>query len=326
LLTRTLGPNLEVGAVGLGCMSFTLGGQARDDDAAVATIRHALDLGVTLLDTADMYGQSANEQIVGRAIVGRRAEVVLATKFGIQLASDGSWAGVNGSPEYLRRACDGSLARLGVEHIDLYYQHRVDRSVPIEETWGALKGLVEAGKVRHLGISEALPSTIRRAHAVHPMTAVETEWSLWSRDPEQNGVAQTAAELGIGFVPYSPLGRGMLSGRIRSPEDLPAGDYRHSLPRFQGDNFAHNQTLVDRVREIAEEKGITAGQLALAWVLGQGDGVVPIPGTRHITHLEENLGALDVTLTADELARIDAAAPAHAARGDRYADMSTVDA
>ncbi|MBI4899567.1 MAG: aldo/keto reductase, partial [Actinobacteria bacterium] len=239
---------------------------------------------------------------------------------------DGSWVGINGRPEYVRRACEASLQRLGVDVIDLYYQHRVDRTVPVEDTWGALKELVEAGKVRHLGISEAAPATIRRAHAVHPVTAVQTEWSLWTRDPEENGVLATVRELGIGFVPYSPLGRGFLSGRIRSIDDMEPGDTRRNYPRFQGENFAKNLELVERISEIAQEKQVTASQLALAWVLAQGDDVVPIPGTKHVDYLLENLGALDVQLTADDLARIEAAAPFGTTAGDRYPDMSTVNA
>jgi len=303
-------------------MSDFYGG--RDEQAAIDTIHTALDLGVTLLDTADMYGPFTNELLVGKAIAGRRDEVVLATKFGNERRPDGSWVGINGRPEYVDAACDASLRRLGVDVIDLYYQHRVDRRVPVEETWGALKGLVEAGKVRHLGISEAAPATIRRAHAVHPVTAVQSEWSLWTRDPEENGVLATTRELGIGFVPYSPLGRGFLSGRFRSADDMDADDFRRSHPRFQGDNFVKNLELVGRITEIAREKGVSPSQLALAWVLAQGDDVVPIPGTKHVGYLIENLGALDVRLTADDLARIDAAAPFGGAAGDRYADMSNV--
>jgi len=321
---RRLGPDLQVAALGLGCMGMSEFYGATDDEASIATIHRALDLGVTLLDTADMYGPFTNERLVGRAIAGRREQVVLATKFGNQRQPDGSWVGINGRPEYVRSSCEDSLQRLGVDHIDLYYQHRVDRSVPVEETWGALKELVDAGKVRHLGISEAAPATIRRAHAVHPVTAVQSEWSLWTRDPEDNGVLATVRELGIGFVAYSPLGRGFLSGQIRAVDDLAADDFRRRNPRLQGDNFAKNLDLVDRVRQIAAEKGVTAAQLALAWVLAQGEQVVPIPGTKRIGYLEQNLAALEVVLTADDLARIDAAAPPGAAAGDRYPDMSTV--
>ena len=323
---RTLGQGLVVGAQGLGAMGMSDFYANRDDATSIATIHRALDLGVTLLDTADMYGPFTNEILVGQAIAGRRDEVVLATKFGNERRADGSWLGINGRPDYVRAACDASLQRLGVDHIDLYYQHRVDRSVPVEDTWGAMAELVSSGKVRHLGISEAAPATIRRAHAVHPVTAVQSEWSLWTRDPEDNGVWETVRELAIGFVPYSPLGRGMLSGRFRSIEDLAPDDTRRYHPRFMGDNFAKNLELVDRVNEIASEKGVTAGQLALAWVHAQGDDVVPIPGTKRLAYLEENIGALDIVLTSDDLARIDAAAPKGSTSGDRYADMTTVNA
>jgi aryl-alcohol dehydrogenase-like predicted oxidoreductase len=323
---RILGQGLEVSAEGLGCMGMSEFYGTADEGEAIATIHRALDLGVTLLDTADMYGPFTNERLVGRAIAGRRENVVLATKFGNERLEDGTRVGINGQPDYVRSACDASLQRLGVDHIDLYYQHRVDRSVPIEETWGALKELVTSGKVRHLGISEAAPETIRRAHAVHPMTAVQTEWSLWTRDPEENGVLDTVRELGIGFVAYSPIGRGFLSGQIRSVEDLDANDFRRHHPRFQGENFKKNLELVDRVREIAAEKGITASQLALAWVLAQGNDVVPIPGTKRIRFLEENVAAVDISLTAEDLARINAAAPIGATAGDRYGDMSSVNA
>jgi aryl-alcohol dehydrogenase-like predicted oxidoreductase len=271
-----------------------------------------------------MYGPFTNEQLVGRAIAGRRDEVVLATKFGNERRPDGSWVRINGTPDYVRSACDASLQRLGVDVIDLYYQHRVDPTVPIEETIGAMAELVTAGKVRHLGMSEAAPETLRRAVAVHPVTALQTEYSLWSRDPEDDGVLATARELGVGFVAYSPIGRGFLSGDIRSVDDLPEDDYRRHSPRFAGDNFSRNLELVDRVREIAEAKGVTASQLALAWVLAQGEDIVPIPGTKRRTYLQDNIAAVDITLTADELAAIDRAAPVGAAAGDRYADMSAV--
>jgi aryl-alcohol dehydrogenase-like predicted oxidoreductase len=325
---RTLG-DLTVPALGLGCMGMSEFYGTGDQAEAERTIQRALDLGVTFLDTADMYGPFTNERLVGRAIAGRRDEVVLATKFGNERGEDGSFLGINGRPDYVRRACDASLQRLGVDVLDLYYQHRVDTAVPVEETWGALRELVEAGKVRHAGISEAAPETIRRAHAVHPVTAVQTEYSLWTRDPEDDGVLATCAELGIGFVAYSPLGRGFLSGQIRSVDDLAPDDYRRANPRFQGDNFARNLELVDRVREIADEKGVTAGQLALAWVMAQsgrdgGPVIVPIPGTKRVAYLEENAAAADVRLTDDDLRRLDEAAPVGATAGDRYPDMSSV--
>jgi aryl-alcohol dehydrogenase-like predicted oxidoreductase len=329
LTTRMLGHGnpdggLEVSELGLGCMGMSEFYGATDDDTSTATIHRALDLGVTLLDTADMYGPFTNERLVGKAIAGRRDEVVLATKFGNVRREDGSRGGVNGRPEYVRQAVDASLERLGVDHIDLYYQHRVDRQTPVEDTWGALAELVTAGKVRHLGISEAAPETIRRAHAVHPVTAVQTEWSLWTRDVEDDGVLATVRELGIGFVAYSPLGRGFLSGQIRTVDDLAADDFRRVNPRFQGDNFDKNLELVDKVTALAAEKGVTPGQLAIAWVLAQGEDVVPIPGTKRVAYLEENLGAADVTLSADDLRQIDEVAPKGAALGDRYADMSVV--
>jgi aryl-alcohol dehydrogenase-like predicted oxidoreductase len=295
-----------------------------DEGEAVQVIHRSLDLGCTFLDTADMYGPFTNEQLVGTAIAGRRDEVVLATKFGNERRPDGSRVGVNGKPDYVRSACDASLRRLGVDHIDLYYQHRVDTTVPIEETVGAMGELVTAGKVRHLGMSEAAPDTLRRAYAVHPITALQTEYSLWTRDPEDNGVLATCRELGVGFVAYSPLGRGFLTGQISSPEDLEAGDFRRHHPRFQGENFQRNLDLVDKVREIAAEKGCTPGQLALAWLLAQGEDVVPIPGTKRVRYLEENLAALDVTLADGDLRRIDEVAPVGITAGERYADMSTV--
>ena len=322
---RTLdGQGLVVSAQGLGCMGMSQSYGPWDDQESVATIHRALDLGMRFLDTADVYGPYTNERLVGRAIAGRRDEVVLATKFGNQRLDDGRRV-VNGKPDYVRQACDASLERLGVDHIDLYYQHRVDKSVPIEETVGAMAELVAAGKVRHLGLSEASAETIRRAHAVHPITALQSEYSLWTRDPEGR-VLPTVRELGIGFVAYSPLGRGFLSGRFTSPDDFPEGDFRSSHPRFQGENFARNLELVDRVREIAEEKGVTPGQLALAWVLHRGDDIVPIPGTTAVRHLEENVSALAIELTDDGLERIDDAAPPGVAAGDRYSDMSTIDA
>jgi aryl-alcohol dehydrogenase-like predicted oxidoreductase len=326
--TQTLG-NLTVAAEGLGCMGMSEFYGTADQQEAERTIRRALDLGVTFLDTADMYGPFTNERLVGQAIAGRRDEVVLATKFGSQRGEDGAYLGVNGRPDYVRRACDASLGRLGVDVIDLYYQHRVDTTVPVEDTWGALKELVDDGKVRHVGISEAAPETIRRAHAVQPVTAVQTEYSLWTRDPEGDGVLATCAELGIGFVAYSPIGRGFLSGQIRSVDDLHPTDFRRRNPRFQGEAFEANLRLADRVREIADEKGVTASQLALAWVMAQGERpgnptIVPIPGTKRVAYLEENAAAVGIELTEDELRRIDAAAPVGAAEGDRYPDMSSV--
>ena len=322
--TRVLGSSLSVSALGLGCMGMSEFYGTAEEAEAIDVIHRALDLGCTFLDTADMYGPFTNEQLVGRAIAGRRDDVVLATKFGNERRPDGRWVGVNGSPEYVRSACDASLQRLGVDVIDLYYQHRVDTTVPIEETVGAMAELVAAGKVRHLGLSEAAPDTLRRAATVHRITALQTEYSLWTRDPEDNGVLETCRELGIGFVPYSPLGRGFLTGQITSPDDLEEGDFRRHNPRFQGENFQRNLDLVDKVREIAAEKDCTPGQLALAWLLSRGDDVVPIPGTKRVRYLEENLGALDVKLTDDDLRRIDEVAPVGAAAGDRYPDMSTV--
>ncbi|MEA2312622.1 MAG: hypothetical protein QOE28_2590 [Solirubrobacteraceae bacterium] len=323
--TRKLGnEGLEVSAQGLGCMGMSEFYGSRDEGEAIATVHRALELGIFFLDTADMYGPFTNEKLVGRAIAGRRDEVVLATKFGNQRGEDGSFKGVNGQPEYVRSACEASLQRLGVDHIDLYYQHRVDKTVPIEETVGAMKELVEEGKVRHLGLSEASPETIRRAHAVHPITALQTEYSLWTRDPE-DAVLPTVRELGIGFVAYSPLGRGFLSGAIQEPGDLAEDDFRRNNPRFQGENFRKNLELVDRVREIATEKDAEPGQLALAWLLHRGEDIVPIPGTKRREYLEENAAADAIELTADDLERIDEAAPAGATAGERYPDMSSID-
>jgi aryl-alcohol dehydrogenase-like predicted oxidoreductase len=323
--TRRLGSEgLRVSAQGLGCMGMSEFYGSADEDEAIATIDRALELGITFLDTADMYGPFTNEKLVGRAIADRRDEVVLATKFGNERAEDGGFLGINGKPDYVHRACDASLRRLGVDHIDLYYQHRVDKTVPIEETVGAMAELVEQGKVRHLGLSEASPQTIRRAHAVHPITALQTEYSLWTRDPEE-AVLPTVRELGIGFVAYSPLGRGFLSGAITKPDDLAEDDFRRRNPRFQRENFDKNLELVDRVREIAAEKDVTPGQLALAWLLHRGDDIVPIPGTKRRRYLEENAAASEIELTQDDLARIDEAAPAGATAGARSPEMSSID-
>ena len=322
--TRRLGSaGLEVSALGLGCMGMSEFYGPRDDAESVAVIHRALELGVSFLDTADMYGPFVNEQLVGRAIAGRRDEVVLATKFGNARGENGERLGVRGDADYVRACCEASLRRLGVEHIDLYYQHRVDTGVPIEETWGALAELVAAGKVRHLGISEASAESIRRANAVHPITALQSEWSLWSRDIEDE-IIPTARELGIGIVPYSPLGRGFLTGEIRSIDDLAPDDFRRHSPRFAGANFARNLELVTRVQTLAEDRGCTPGQLALAWLLHQGDDVAPIPGTKRLAYLEENVGALDVELSDEDLRQIEAAAPVGVAAGDRYSDMSTI--
>jgi aryl-alcohol dehydrogenase-like predicted oxidoreductase len=316
--TRTLGRSgLTVSALGLGCMGMSEFYGASDDEQSIATIHRALDLGVDFLDTSDVYGPHTNERLVGRAIADRRDEVVLATKFGIvRDPDDPSSRGVNGRPEYVRSACEGSLQRLGIDHIDLYYQHRVDPNTPIEETVGAMGELVSEGKVRYLGLSEASPDTLRRGDAVHPISALQTEYSLWTRDPE-DGVLDACRELGVGFVAYSPLGRGFLTGAIRSVDDFEPNDFRRNNPRFQGENFQRNLDLVDKVNELAAGKGVTAAQLALAWVLAQGDDIVPIPGTRRIERLEENIGAADVALSDDDLRQIDDAMPQ--VTGERYA-------
>jgi aryl-alcohol dehydrogenase-like predicted oxidoreductase len=323
---RKLGnQGLSVSELGLGCMGMSEFYSGRDDDEAIATIHHALDLGVAFLDTADMYGPFINEELVGRAIKDRREQVVLATKFGNMRSPEGAFLGVSGKPDYVRACCDDSLKRLGVDVIDLYYQHRVDPTVPIEDTIGAMAELVQQGKVRYLGMSEAAPATIRRAHTIHPISALQTEYSLWSRDPEDE-ILPTVRELGIGFVAYSPLGRGFLSGAFKTIEDLTPDDYRRNSPRFQGENFAKNLDLVSQIQAIAAEKGATASQLALAWLLAQGDDIVPIPGTKRRAYLEENAAAADINLTSDDLSRIEAVAPKGAAAGDRYPaqTMSTV--
>ena len=324
---RVLGTQgLTVSAMGLGCMGMSDFYGPASETEAVATIHRAIERGVLLFDTADMYGPFKNEALVGRALAGRRDRVVLATKFGNVRTADGGWLGVNGRPEYVRQACDASLKRLGVDHIDLYYQHRVDKQVPIEDTVGAMADLIRAGKVRHLGLSEASPRTITRAHAIYPITALQTEYSIWAREVEDE-ILPTVRGLGIGFVAYSPLGRGFLTGRFGSPADIPAGDSRRTAPRMSGENFAKNFTVVEKLRELAAEKGVTAGQVALAWVLAQGDDVVPIPGTTARAHLDENVDAVDIVLSASDLARIDAAAPKGTTVGARYAEhgMNSID-
>ena len=319
---RPLGSQgLVVSEQGLGCMGMTFAYTGGDEQESMATVRRALDLGVDFFDTADMYGPWSNERLLSQALGDRRDDVVIATKFGNEVDEQGNLTGrVNGRPDYLRAALDGSLQRLGLDHVDLYYQHRVDPDVPVEETFGALAELVEAGKVRYLGISEAAPETIRRAHAVHPLSAVQTEYSLFSRDVEDDGVLDTVRELGIGFVAYSPIGRGFLSGAIRSVDDLPEDDWRRNAPRFQGENFERNLAVVDEVRRIAEAKGVTPSQLAIAWVAARGEDVVPIPGTKRVRYLEENAGASEITLTEAELAAIEEVAPRGVAAGGRYND------